>query len=101
MIEEQYRELADHAREKFVELENKYNQEKIKYHELRKEFLTAFGMIRLIDAHLEDIDGIDLNPGKIMVEVLRSYMSEIYDKVTCPEITNILIEIQEQEIDLN
>ena len=58
-------------------------------------------MIRLIDAHLEDIDGIDLNPGKIMVEVLRSYMSEIYDKVTCPEITNILIEIQEQEIDLN
>ena len=44
MIEEQYRELAEHARDKFIELENKYNKEKLKYHELKKEFLSAYGM---------------------------------------------------------
>ena len=98
MIEEQYRELADHARDKFIELENKYNKEKLKYHELRKEFLSAFGMIRIIDNNLEDLEGIELNPGKMILETIRTHMSDIYDRITCPEITNILIEFAEQNI---
>tara|TARA_Y100001972_G_scaffold128368_2_gene188776 strand:- start:575 stop:874 length:300 start_codon:yes stop_codon:yes gene_type:complete len=97
MIEEQYRELAEHARDKFIELENKYNKEKIKYHELKKEFLSAFGMVRVIDNNLEEIDGIEASAGKILLELLRSQMSETYDKIICPEITNIIIEIQELE----
>ena len=97
MIEEQYRELAEHARDKFVELESKYNKEKIKYHELKKEYLTAFGMVRAIDNNLEDVDGIESCAGKILLELLRSEMSNTYDKIICPEITNIIIEIQELE----
>ena len=97
MIEEQYRELADHARDKFIELENKYNKEKLKYHELKKEFLSAYGMIRLIDNNLEEIEGIEASGGKILLEILRTHMSDTYDKIICPEITNIIIEIQELE----
>ena len=97
MIEEQYRELAEHARNKFIELESKYNQEKIKYHELKKEFLSAFGMVRIIDNNLEEIDGIEASAGKVLLELLRSHMSDTYDKIICPEITNIIIEIEELE----
>jgi len=89
MIEEQYRELADHAREKFIELESKYNQEKVKYHELRKELLSAFGMIRIMDNILEDDEAL------IILECVRGHLSDVYDKITCPEITNIIIELQE------
>lgn len=99
MIEEQYRELAEHARDKFVELETKYNKEKLKNHELKKEFLSAFGMVRLIDNNLEDIEGLEASAGKVLLELLRSHMSEVYDKIICPEITNIIIEVQELEND--
>lgn len=98
MIEEQYRELAEHARDKFIELENKYNKEKIKNHELKKEFLSAYGMIRIIDDNLEEIDGLESSAGKVLLELLRSHMSDIYDKIICPEITNIVIEVQELEV---
>ena len=95
MIEEQYRELADHAREKFIELESKYNQEKVKYHELRKELLSAFGMIRIMDNILEDDEALNGHPCKIILECVRGHLSDVYDKITCPEITNIIIELQE------
>ena len=51
-------------------------------------------MVRIIDNNLEDLDGIEANPGKMMLEVLRTHMSDIYDRITFPEITNILIELQ-------
>ena len=97
MIEEQYRELAEHARDKFIELENKFNKEKLKYHELKKEFLLAFGMVRAIDNNLEEVEGIEASAGKVALELLRGQMSEVYDKIICPEITNIIIEVQELE----
>jgi len=97
MIEEQYRELAEHARNKFVELESKYHKEKIKNHELKKEFLSAFGMVRVIDNILEELEGIELSAGKVLLEALRGHMSDVYDKLICPEITNIIIEIEELE----
>jgi hypothetical protein len=99
MIEEQYRELAEHARDKFIELENKYNKEKIKNHELKKEFLSAYGMIRIIDSNFDEIDGIEASAGKVLLELLRSHMSDTYDKIVCPEITTIMIEVQETELD--
>ena len=55
-------------------------------------------MIRIIDNNLEDLEGIELNPGKMILETLRTHMSDIYDRITCPEITNILIEFAEQNI---
>ena len=97
MIEEQYRELADHAREKFIELENKYNKEKLKNHELKKEFLSAFGMVRIIDNNLEEMEGIESSPAKVLLELLRTHLSDIYDRIICPEITNIIIEFQESQ----
>tara|TARA_Y100000114_G_C11762694_1_gene330823 strand:+ start:5481 stop:5780 length:300 start_codon:yes stop_codon:yes gene_type:complete len=99
MIEEQYRELAEHARNKFIELESKYNKEKLKYHELKKEFLSAYGMVRIIDSNLDEIDGIESSAGKVLLELLRSHMSDTYDKIVCPEITTIMIELQELNSD--
>ena len=40
--------------------------------------------------NLEDLECIELNPGKMILETLRTHMSDIYDRITCPEITNIL-----------
>ena len=80
ITEKAYMDLANESKEKFDEM----NKEKIKLQEeitaLKKELITTYGMVRIIDNLYGEQDEDDREPTiETLIDCLRSYLSEFFD----------------------
>ena len=79
MLEGEYLDLVKQLKDKYDEIEAKLDIIERRDKELRKDFTTAYGVIRLLD-HLisSSVVGFD-DEVVIMVEVLRGFLSDSVD----------------------
>tara|TARA_R110001606_G_scaffold90692_5_gene202581 strand:- start:1799 stop:2062 length:264 start_codon:yes stop_codon:yes gene_type:complete len=80
ITEKAYLDLANESKEKFDEM----NLEKIKLQEeitqLKKELITTYGMVRIIDNLYGEQDEDYREPTiETLIDCLRSYLSEFFD----------------------
>ncbi len=83
--ENDYLELAEHARQKYVEMENRIEALRQSNKELVKEILTVYGIVRVVDNQLEE-DDLTGHPAKLMIEMVRTHLSKWFDDYTEPTI---------------
>ena len=76
--ENDYLEMCEHFKTVVADKDKSIKLMLLVNHELKKEILTSFGIIRLLDRELNAIDGVPCNV-KHLVQDLRSNLSEIYD----------------------
>jgi len=74
MLEGEYLELVNQLKETFNEKERENKRLKEESIEMKKVFFTCYGMIRVID-------GLSCCDKGEMVEVLRAYLSNVYDNI--------------------
>ena len=77
MLEGEYLELVDDLKKKFEAKEEEVNVFKERISNLKKDLLTAFGMVRLIDYFCSVTDTDE--ELKVLISSLRTYLSECYD----------------------
>lgn len=78
--EQMYLDMVNQLKEKYDEITTKLESIERRDKELRKDFTTAYGVIRLLD-HLisSSVVGFD-DEVVIMVETLRGFLSDCVDK---------------------
>ena len=80
MLEGEYLELTNQLKEKYDEIEAKLESIERRDKELRKDFISAYGIARLLD-HLIDINPVGYdNEVVVLVECLRGFLSDSIDK---------------------
>ena len=80
MLEGEYLDLVKQLKDKYDEIEGKLESIERKDKELRKDFISAYGITRLLD-HLIDINPIGYdNEIVVLVELLRGFLSDAIDK---------------------
>lgn len=76
MLEGQYLEMVNDLKKKFDEKDQEVQNIKDKIKEIKKNFLSCYGFIRIIDQVHND--EFELNG---LLEILRAYMSDMYDEL--------------------
>ena len=84
MNDGQYLEMANHLKETYDKMEEKLLRSEIKIIDLKKEIISAYGLIRVIDNLMEHLHEVP-HEIVVIVELLRSQLSDTVDK----EIFNI------------
>ena len=80
MLEGEYLDLANQLKDKYDEVEQKLESIERKDKELRKDFITAYGVVRILD-HLIDINPVSYDSEiVVLVESLRGFLSDAIDK---------------------
>ena len=80
MLEGEYLELAKQLKDKYDEVEAKLESIERRDKELRKDFISAYGITRLLD-HLMDINPVGYDTEIVtLVECLRGFLSDAIDK---------------------
>lgn len=80
MLEGEYLDLVKQLKDKYDEIEAKLESIERKDNELRKDFISAYGIARLLD-HLIDINPVGYdNEVVVLVECLRGFLSDSIDK---------------------
>ena len=79
MIEQEYLELSNQLQVSFNEKEKEVEEIRQKNDDLKKELLTAYGMIRVIDYYVSATD-ID-EQIKASIDLLRGFLSDKYDEL--------------------
>ena len=80
MLEGEYLELAKQLKDKYDEVEAKLESIERRDKELRKDFISAYGIARLLD-HLIDINPVGYDTEIVtLVECLRGFLSDSIDK---------------------
>ena len=79
ITEGQYIEMANHLKETYDKISEKLFKSEIKIMELKKEIITAYGLIRVIDNILEHLYDVP-HEVVVLVECLRCHLSEVMDK---------------------
>ena len=79
ITEGQYIEMANHLKETYDKISEKLFKSEIKIMELKKEIITAYGLVRIIDNILEHLYDVP-HEVVVLVECLRSHLSEVMDK---------------------
>jgi len=80
MLEGEYLELSNQLKEKFDEVEQKLQSIERREKELIKDFMTAYGIARLLD-QLIDMNPVGYDVEIVtLVECLRGFLSDSIDK---------------------
>ena len=79
ITEGQYIEMANHLKETYDKMNEKLFKSEIKIIELKKELMTSYGLVRVIDNILEHLYDVP-HEVVVLVECLRSHLSEVMDK---------------------
>ena len=80
MLEGEYLDLVKQLKDKYDEITDKLDSIERKDKELRKDFITAYGVVRILD-HLIDINPVSYDPEiVVLVESLRGFLSDSVDK---------------------
>ena len=79
MLEGDYLDLANQLKDKYDEVEKKLESIERREKQLIKDFMTAYGVVRLLD-HLIDINPIGYDVEVVtLVESLRGFLSNSID----------------------
>jgi len=78
--ENEYLEMANHFKELLDDKDKCLKLLVLVNHEIKKEVLTAYGIIRLLDREISVIDNMPCNI-KHLVADLRSHLSSFYDNL--------------------
>ena len=80
MLEGEYLDMVTQLKDKYDEITDKLDSIERKDKELRKDFITAYGVVRILD-HLIDINPVSYDPEiVVLVESLRGFLSDSVDK---------------------
>jgi hypothetical protein len=80
MLEGEYLDLVKQLKDKYDEIEAKLETIEKRDKELRKDFISAYGIARLLD-HLIDINPVGYDVEVVtLVECLRGFLSDSIDK---------------------
>lgn len=77
MLEGEYLEMCEDLQKKFTEKDLEMEKIKEKYEDLKKSFLSAYGFVRILDYNAQ-LDELEMRG---LLEILRAYMSDIYDEL--------------------
>tara|TARA_R110000765_G_scaffold386637_1_gene478704 strand:- start:455 stop:766 length:312 start_codon:yes stop_codon:yes gene_type:complete len=88
--EGQYIEMANHLKETYDKISEKLFRSEIINMELKKEIMTAYGLIRIIDNIVDHLQEVP-HEIVVLVECLRGHLSDTIDK----EIFNIKDNVEE------
>ena len=78
MASQNYLDAMEQLNEKFKEVEYLKKKMEEQNEQLKKELITCYGCIRLIDNLIEEDDEIDLNI-KMMSDILRQHISSFFN----------------------
>ncbi len=76
--ENEYLEMCEHFKKTVEEKDKTIKMFLVINHEIKKEILTAYGTIRMLDLQISSIEGMPCNI-KHQIEDLRSHLSNVYD----------------------
>ena len=79
MNEGQYLEMANHLKQTYDKMEEKLLRSEIKNMDLKKELMTSYGLIRVIDNLIDHLHEVP-HEVVVIVELLRSQLSDTIDK---------------------
>ena len=79
MTSGQYIEMANHLKETYDKMNEKLLKSEMKILNLKKELMTSYGLVRIIDNILEHLYDVP-HEVVVLVECLRSHLSEVMDK---------------------
>ena len=77
--ENEYLELANDAQKKFNELDLKLKHKENELKEIKKELISCYGYVRILDNLYQNQDDIEPNIS-IMIEVLREFLSQFTEE---------------------
>jgi nitrate/nitrite-specific signal transduction histidine kinase len=76
ITEQDYLELAKEAKEKYEELEDKINKKNEELNDIKRELISCYGYVRILD-NLYTQQTTDIEPNiEIMLGVLREFLSQ-------------------------
>jgi len=80
ITEQDYLELAKEAKEKYEQLEEKINKKNEELHDIKKELISCYGYVRILD-NLYSQQPTDIEPNiEIMLSVLRDFLSQFTEE---------------------
>lgn len=79
MIENDLLEMAEDCKQRIEEKNEELEKLKIENHELKKEIMTAYGFVRILDNLLEEC--IIEREVKNISDILRTHLSNLFDKI--------------------
>lgn len=77
--ENEYLELANDAQQRFNELDRKMKSKENEIKEIKKELISCYGYVRILDNLYQNQDETDPNIG-LMIEVLREFLSQFTEE---------------------
>ncbi len=77
--ENEYLELANDAQQRFNELDRKMKSKENGIKEIKKELISCYGYVRILDNLYQNQDETDPNIG-LMIEVLREFLSQFTEE---------------------
>jgi translation initiation factor 2B subunit (eIF-2B alpha/beta/delta family) len=75
ITEQRYLELAEDAKNRYEELEHKLNSKKNELINIKKELISCYGYVRILDNIYNSQAEIEPNCA-LMIEVLRDFLSQ-------------------------
>ncbi len=81
MLENDYLELANEAQKKYNELDERNAKNLQELKQLKKELITCYGYVRILDSVYNNQEADDLEPQiQLMIEVLREFLSQFTEE---------------------
>ncbi len=87
MIENDLLEMAEDCKQRIEEKNQELEKLKIENHELKKEIMTCYGFVRILDNLLEDC--IIEREVKNISDILRTHLSNLFDKILSYSIEDV------------
>ena len=78
--ENDYLEMCEHFKEVVGDKDKSIKLLLIVNHELKKEILTSYGIVRMLDREVSAVENMPCNI-RHLVEDLRGHLSDYYDKL--------------------
>ena len=79
MLENEFLEMAQDCKDRIIDKNKELDLLKIENHELKKDIMTAYGLVRVLDNLLEDCL-VDRDV-KNLSDILRTFLSNTFDKI--------------------
>tara|TARA_R110002167_G_scaffold85579_3_gene231997 strand:+ start:355 stop:657 length:303 start_codon:yes stop_codon:yes gene_type:complete len=79
MTEQQYIEMSNHLKETYDKISEKLFRSEIKIIDLKKDLITVYGLVRIIDNILDNLYEVP-HEVVVLIECLRSHLSDVMDK---------------------
>ena len=76
--ENEYLEMCEHFKKVVQDKDKSIKMLLTINHEIKKEILTTYGVIRMLDIEINAIDGVPCNI-KHLIDNLRTQLSNVYD----------------------